>query len=61
MTTAEKIRSAANGKSVNAILESGLAVVNRGRGVWAFTVNGSIRSEGDFYEAREAAARFIEE
>jgi len=60
-SVAEKIRTAPNAKVANAILESGEAIVNRGRGVWAYTVNGSIWAEGSFAEARSAAARFNEE
>lgn len=60
-TTAEKIRTAPNARSINVILPEGEALVQRGHGrVWAFTVNGSIRAEGPFDEARSAAAKWQE-
>lgn len=58
MTDTDKIRTATSAKRVNAILESGEALVKRGRGRWAFTVNGTIKAEGTFREAREAAALY---
>jgi hypothetical protein len=59
------IRNAQNGKSINAMLPDGVAVVNRGpknrgAGQCAFTVNGNCRQTGDFYEIRDAAAEYMD-
>lgn len=61
MNIGEKIRAAANGKQVNALLPDGVALIYGGKKLWCFTVNGTAQSFHEpFDDAKTCAARWVE-